>query len=219
MISLADLLPVLGLRISAGPVELRGITDDDLPALCALAEAGIHPAEQMPFAFPWTDAPPGDLARLTAQYHWRCRASFSPDDWSLQLGVWNRGELVGTQGFETQNYLVTRSGETGSWLGRRFQGRGIGTAMRQVICAFVFDHLDGAEVTSGAFLDNPASLAVSRVVGYRENGISRLQRRKGELALNQKLVLTPDDLVRGEYPLTVDGLEPFRRFIGLDAAD
>ena len=85
---------------------------------------------------------------------------------------------------------MTRTGETGSWLGREFQGRGIGTAMRQVICAFAFDHLDAEEVTSGAFLDNPASLAVSRKVGYRPNGVRRLKRRAGELALNQSLVLT-----------------------------
>lgn len=216
MITLADLLPVLGLRISAGPLELRGITDDDLPALCALAEAGIHPAESMPFAVPWTEAPLGELARNTAQYHWRTRAEFTPAAWKLQLGVWANDELVGSQGFETQNYLVTRSGETGSWLGRRYQGRGIGTAMRQMICAFVFDHLDGAEVTSGAFLDNPASLAVSRAVGYRENGVSRMQRREGELAVGQNLILRPGDLVRGQHTLVVEGLEPFRRSIGLD---
>lgn len=27
--------------------------------------------------------------------------------------------------------------------------------MRQTLCAFVFDHLDAEEVTSGAFEDNP----------------------------------------------------------------
>ena len=70
----------------------------------------------------------------------------------------------------------------------------------------MFDHLDAEEVTSGAFLDNPASLAVSRKVGYRDNGVRRLQRRPGELADNLQLVLTPDDFVRGAVmPLVVDG--------------
>jgi hypothetical protein len=36
---------------------------------------------------------------------------------------------------------VNRTTETGSWLAYRFQGRGIGTAMRRVIAAFAFDHL------------------------------------------------------------------------------
>jgi hypothetical protein len=88
--------------------------------------------------------------------------------------------------------------------------------MRQAICAFAFDHLDAAELSSGAFADNPASLAVSRKVGYRDNGRQRLQRRPGELAINQGLVLTPGDLVRGEHPLEVEGLEGFRHFVGLD---
>lgn len=214
--TIADLLPALGLRITAGPLELRGITDDDLPALCDLAERGIHDPEAMPFYFPWTDAPRGELARNTAAYHWRNRATFSVDAWGLHLGVWHEGELVGTQGYETENFLVTRTGETGSWLGREHQGRGIGTAMRQAVCAFVFDHLDAEEVTSGAFLDNPASLAVSRKVGYRENGVRRLRRRDGELALNQVLALRPQDLVRGPHPLHVEGLGAFRRSIGLD---
>ena len=73
------------------------------------------------------------------------------------------------------------------------------------MCAFLFDHLDFEEITSGAFTDNPASLAVSRKVGYRENGVRRLKRREGELATNLGLVLTPGDLVRGEHPLEVEG--------------
>jgi RimJ/RimL family protein N-acetyltransferase len=215
--TLSDVLPMLGLRVTAGPLELRGITDDDLPVLGDLAVGGIHADDQMPFYFPWSMAPKDQLLRNTAQYHWRTRATFAPEAWVLNLGVWYDGVLVGTQGFETKNYLVTRTGETGSWLGRSHQGKGIGTAMRQAICAFVFDHLDGAEVTSGAFLDNPASLAVSRKVGYRDNGVQRLQRRPGELAKVQLLALSPEEFVRGDHPLEVHGVEAFRRSIGLDA--
>jgi RimJ/RimL family protein N-acetyltransferase len=215
-ITLADLSPMLGLRITAGPLELRGITDDHLVSLCELAEHGVHPPGEMPFQVPWTEAPAGELARNAAAYHWRCRAEFSVDSWNLELGTWYDGVLVGTQGFRASSYLVTRSGWTGSWLGMSHQGRGIGTLMRQVVCAFLFDHLDAAEATSGAFLDNPASLAVSRKVGYRPTGVRRLERRPGELALNQLLVLEPDDLVRAPYPLQVEGLAAFRRSIGLD---
>jgi RimJ/RimL family protein N-acetyltransferase len=219
MTTVTHLLPLLGLKVTAGPLELRGITDDDLVVLCDLAERGIHDQDAMPFYVPWTAAPRGELARNTAAYHWRSRAEFSVESWALHLGVWFDGVLVGSQSYETSDFLVTRTGETGSWLGREFQGRGIGTAMRQVICAFVLDHLDAQEVTSGAFLDNPASLAVSRKVGYRENGVRRLRRREGELALNQMLVLRPEDLVRGDHELVVEGLAAFRRSIGLDQPD
>jgi RimJ/RimL family protein N-acetyltransferase len=206
----------MGLRITAGPIELSGITDDDLVLLADLAAQGIHDPAAMPFFFPWTDVPAAELPRNFAQYHWRTRAEFSVQAWAMNLAVRHEGTLVGVQGLETKDYLVTRSGETGSWLSRQFQGRGIGTAMRQAICAFVFDHLDGQEITSGAFLDNPSSLAVSRKVGYRENGVRRLQRREGELALNQMLVLGPEDLLRGEHELVVEGLDAFRASIGLD---
>lgn len=213
---LRDVFPPLGVVLRAGNLTLRGVTDDVLVDLCALAVRGIHDPAQMPFVTPWTDSPPDELARNTALYHWGERASFSPAAWSLHLAVYEGDVLVGTQAFLTRDYLTTRSGETGSWLGREFQGRGIGTAMRRAVCALALDHLGAVEVTSGAFLDNAASLAVSRKVGYRDNGVRRLARR-GEPALNQSLVLTAETFRRGTDTLEVEGVEALRRFIGLDA--
>jgi len=208
------MLPLLGLRIEAGPVELRGITDDLLGPLADLALDGIHDADAMPFYVPWSIAPRDELPGNFAKFHWSQRSSFSERRWACDLAVFFEGELVGCQGFSTSDYLVTRTGETGSWLARRFQGRGIGTAMRQVICAFVFDHLDAEYVTSGAFTDNPASRAVSRKVGYTENGWRRVE-RMGAVATVQELVLEPGSLVRYEHELRVTGLEAFRRSVGL----
>ena len=115
-------------------------------------------------------------------------AACSADSGPKEVG----GTLVGLQAFHTTNFAVVRSGETGSWLGRCFQGQGIGTRMRRAVCALAFDHLGAVEVTSAAFLDNPASLAVSRKVGYEPNGRLRLVRRENEVAVNQRLVLTPE---------------------------
>lgn len=213
--TIADIFAPLGVRIVAGPLELRGLTDDDLVELAALVERGVHPPERMPFLFPWTDAPAADLARNAAQYHWRRRAEFSPARWQLDLGVWRDGVMLGVQGVSAEHFLTTRTGETGSWLGQAHQGQGVGTAMRQAICAFLFDCLDFTELTSGAFTDNPASLGVSRKVGYVENGRTRLERRPGELAINAGLLLTPETFVRGEHELVVEGLERLRRLIGL----
>ncbi len=216
MATIIDAYPVLGLRIIAGDLELRGIDDEAIAELIELAQRGVHPAELMPFSHPWTDTPPERFAISFAQYHWGTRASFSPDAWALDLVVRWRGEVVGTQGFRTHHYLVTKTGETGSWLGREFQGRGIGTRMRQAMCAFLFDDLDVEQITSAAFMDNPASLAVSRKVGYQPNGIRRMERRPGEWQYNQALLLTPETFVRGTA-ITVEGLTPFRRLVGLDA--
>lgn len=130
--------------------------------------------------------------------------------------VRREGVAVGIQAVGTQNYLVTKTGETGSWLGLEHQGGGTGTLMRQALCAFLFDHLDAEEITSGAFVDNPSSMAVSRKVGYRPNGVGRECRRGGELAVLRRLVLSTDDLVRPPYPVEVEGLAAVRRLLGLD---
>ena len=52
-------------------------------------------------------------------------------------------------------------------------------------------------------------------MGYRPNGQRRMVRRPGEWQVNQVLVLTPETLVRGPE-ITVEGLEPVRRLIGLE---
>jgi RimJ/RimL family protein N-acetyltransferase len=217
--TLEELWPPFGLRVSCGPLTLRVVRDDDLPALVEVVEGGIHDPGRMPFYFPWTDATGDVLRQETLRFFWRSRADrTSPGSWSLPLGVWRDDELVGIQEIATKDFPVTRTGETGSWLGLRFQGLGTGTLMRQVICVLAFDHLGFTEVTSGAFTDNPQSLAVSRKVGYVDNGRVRLKRRKDEQAVNQQLLLTPSALVRPPYPVVVEGVEPLRAFLGTDVA-
>lgn len=217
MTTLAELWPPYRLRLRAGDLQLTVITDEDLPGLVELALAGIHAPEAMPFAEPWTSTPAEQLPADMIRYYSSVRAACRPEAFDLQFAVRVAGRLVGAQALHTRDFAITRTAETGSWLGLAHQGHGIGTRMRQAVCAFAFDHLGAVEVTSGAFLDNPASLAVSRKVGYRPNGVVRVRRREGEMALNQKLVLTPDDFVRGE-PLDVVGATEVRRFLGLDPA-
>ncbi|MFT3859737.1 GNAT family N-acetyltransferase [Micropruina sp.] len=220
--TLADAFPVLGLRVTAGPVELRGIDDDTLLELAELAAQGVHTFDAMPFLMPWTLAPADRFHRQYLQYHWGVRSRFGSEAWSLDLAVRHEGELVGTQGVATHDFLLTRSGETGSWLGLRHQGKGIGTLMRQTMCALLFDHLGFERVESAAWVDNAASNAVSRKVGYRPNGIVRKPRplpaSSGEpgraAALEQRYLLEPADLVRGP-DLQVEGVDALRGLIGL----
>lgn len=217
MTTLADLWPPYRLHLQAGDLSLSVICDADVPGLVDLALAGIHAPDAMPFSSPWTLVGPEKLPVEMIRYFSSVRAGFGPAAFDLLFAVRVDGRLVGTQGMHARDFGVTRTLETGSWLGLAHQGRGIGTRMRRAVCAYAFDHLEAEEVTSAAFLDNPASLAVSRKVGYRPNGVVRLKRRDGEMALNQRLVLTPDDLVRGE-PVEVEGADDLRRFLGLDAS-
>ena len=209
-------LPLLGLRITAGPIELRGITDDLLGRLAGLAAEGISSPGGPPFLTPWKTGPPEDLPRFFAQYYWQLRAEFSPGRWTAPLAVLWDGEPAGVQELFADQYLVNGTTETGSWLARRFQGRGIGTATRQIIAAFAFDHLDAQHVTSAAFKDNVASASVSRKVGYTENGVD-IWAREGKPVPHQRFLLSRGNLVRYEHPLMVRGHAAFRRSIGLDA--
>ena len=213
MTDLHELWPAFGLVVRSGDLTLTTVTDDDLPGLVDLVLAGVHEPDAMPFGVPWTRRPPEQVAPEYARHYWNRRAAFARDDFHLDLAVREHGGLVGVQGFFATDYPVTRTAETGSWLALRHQGRGTGTRMRQAVCALLVDHLGAAEVTSGAFLDNPASLAVSRKVGYRHTDTKRVA-REGALALHAQLRLRPEDLVRGE-PVEVSGVGPLRRFLGM----
>jgi RimJ/RimL family protein N-acetyltransferase len=215
MRTLAELWPPHAVRITEGDLNLRVATDHDLPGLVDLALSGIHPPELMPFAEPWTDADPEQLPANMIRYFASVQAEFQPDKFDLLFAVRVDETLIGIQAFHATNFGVTRTGETGSWLGQHYQGKGFGTRMRQAVCAFAFDELRAAEITSDAFHDNPASLAVSRKVGYQPNGTVRLRRRPGELAINHKLVLTPRTFIRGK-PITVTGATELRTFLNLN---
>lgn len=210
---LDEIWPPYGVTVTAGDLELRIVRESDAPELVDLVLAGIHAPERMPFLVPWTRQAPAVLPAEYFRYLARTKSETSAGSWSLQFAVRVAGELVGIQGLDATDFGVTRSAETGSWLGLAHHGRGIGTRMRQAVCAFAFDELGAVEITSGAFLDNPQSRAVSRKVGYRPDGVRRLA-REGAVALNQRFVLTPETFVRGE-PVTVTGAEPLRAFLGL----
>jgi RimJ/RimL family protein N-acetyltransferase len=212
MANLEAIWPPYAVRVTSGDLSLSVVTDDDLPGLVDLVLAGVHPPDQMPFAVPWTDAEPDRLPAALVRYYSSVRAQFSPERFSLLFAVRWGDQLVGVQGFETEEFRVTRTGETGSWLSMPFHGQGIGTRMRRAVCGFAFDHLGALEITSAAFADNPASLAVSRKLGYCPNGRARVKRRPGEVAISQRLVLTPETFVRGE-PIAVTGAAALRAFV------
>jgi len=214
MRTLAEIWPPSGLEVSEGDLRLTVISDDDVPGLVELALSGVHEPGEMPFSVPWTEADPATLPANMYRYFSHVRATFTPEKFDLLFAVRVAGQLVGAQALHTRDFALTRTGETGSWLARRAQGSGIGTRMRRAVCALAFDALAATEITSAAFVDNGASLAVSRKVGYQPNGFVRLKRRAGEVALNQKLVLTPQTFVRGA-PITVYGLDPLKQFLGL----
>jgi RimJ/RimL family protein N-acetyltransferase len=173
--------PVAGLTVrlelppgSVGThLQLRLPDDADLAALASLAEAGVHDPAVQPFAVAWTDAEPAARAQSVLQYHWMCLGGCSPADWTLNLAVVCDGTVVGTQGLSATDFALLREVSTGSWLGRKHQGRGIGTAMRAAALALAFDGLGAQYALSDAFTDNAASLGVARKLGYADDRMAR----------------------------------------------
>lgn len=175
---LAALWPPSLLRARAGDLELRYLDDDLMVQLADLAGRGVHEPEAMPFLFPWTRGTPTEVARSLLAYQWRARAAITAGSWSLELAVLHRGQPVGIQAIEADDYPVARSISTGSWLGQAHQGHGLGTRMRALVLHLAFDGFGAETATTSAWADNAASNAVSRRLGYRPNGSSR-QAREG----------------------------------------
>ena len=214
MITLEVAWPPYALAIRCGDLELRVVRDDDLPELIELIADGVHDPSTMPFSVPWTREPPERAPAEYARYHWGQRVRLTPSEWSLNFLVRRAGVAVGVQDLRGHDFAVTRVGQTGSWLGRRFHGQGIGTRMRQTVCAFAFDTLGAVELRSSAFLDNPASLAVSRKVGYGADG-TFITARERVAATEQRLLLRPEWLVRPREPIEITGSAPLLRFLDL----
>jgi RimJ/RimL family protein N-acetyltransferase len=171
--------PLFGLSVRTPRLELRLPREDEFGALIEVIDGGIHEPGTMPFSLPWTDIEPTARARQAAQFWWRQRANWNPDDWAFTGAVFIEGHPVGVQELSAQHFGAVRAVETGSWLGLAHQGKGFGREMREAVLHLAFAGLGAEEALSGAFEDNESSLATSRAVGYEENGEARGSRRDG----------------------------------------
>ena len=133
------ILALFDLSLSARlRLEIRLPREDEFGALLAVIEDGIHDPSTMPFGHPWTDLPRVRRERESAQWWWRQRAEWSVHNWSFVGAVYVDGQVVGVQDMLAVNFAQLRSVTTGSWLGRRHQGQGLGKEMRQAILHLAF---------------------------------------------------------------------------------
>jgi RimJ/RimL family protein N-acetyltransferase len=177
------------LRLVTPRLVLRLPTEPELDQLYAVAEAGIHPPEEMPFAVAWTD----DLQRERfLDFHREAWALWTPERWTCNLVTFVDGNPIGTQEISADNFAETREVGTGSWLGTPFQGQGYGTEQRAAVLEFAFRGLGAATATSGAVEHNIASQRVSAKLGYTLTGTRELAPR-GEPVLHYDYRLEAGD--------------------------
>lgn len=205
--------PLSQLSITTPSIELRHPSLEDLDALADRAAEGVHEPDLMPFAFPWTDVEPEQRAQSTLQYQFRAWGAWRPESWSCDLVVVVDGQVVGTQALAADDFAVKREVGTGSWLGQRFHGRGIGTEMRAAVLHLAFEGLGADYATTEAFEDNPASLAVTRKLGYAEDGIA-VHSRRGKLAVMRRFRLHRSDW-KPRTDITLHGLPACLPLFGL----
>jgi RimJ/RimL family protein N-acetyltransferase len=202
--------PLFDLRLSVGDVALRPVTDADLPAIAAMYD---DDDEQDPR---WEHfaglSAQRNRHRLLVQRTWHHRGSWSPSSWCLDLAVEVSGEPVGLQALEADDFAKLRTVDSGSWLAVQARGHGTAVAMRTAILGLAFDHLGAVAAISSARVDNAPSLAVSRRLGYVENGVSLTESPTGVVEL-QHLRLTRESWAA--HPVEVTGLDACLAWFGV----
>jgi RimJ/RimL family protein N-acetyltransferase len=162
------------LRVRTERLELRLPTEDELLALFHVAEAGIHPPEEMPFGVAWTDNLQEEAFLEFQRSAW---TTWRPEQWTCNLITFFDGRPIGTQAISSTGFPTTRVVETGSWLGAPYQGRGLGTEQRAAVLEFAFRGLGAEPAKSGALIHNVQSQRVSQKLGYRVTGMSSFSPR------------------------------------------
>ncbi|MDO5663574.1 MAG: GNAT family N-acetyltransferase, partial [Brachybacterium sp.] len=194
------------------------LRDEDFPAYGTLLRERIFDEGEADYVFPWYDRDPDERVRGALQFQWHMRSALKPEQWHLPFGVWVDDELVGSQEVNANDFARRRVIGSGSWLTQRVHGRGFGSLMRRAMLVLAFDHFGARRAESAAVLGNTRSFHVSRACGYVENGTQVIV--EGERVLtHQGFVLTPEDFVRPEVEVSVEGLTPtLREMLGAPRA-
>jgi 8-oxo-dGTP diphosphatase len=90
--------------------------------------------------------------------------------WHFALTERESGALIGGVGLRPDPQ--SRSASLGYWIGRKSWGQGYATEAARRLAHWALAHLDLDRITATIAADNPASMAVLRHLGFRENGLA-----------------------------------------------
>jgi RimJ/RimL family protein N-acetyltransferase len=207
--------PMFDIRITTPDLMLRHLTEADLASLADILPAD---AEQDPAATTYEGLEASrNRGAVVHQEYWRARGGWRPESWALSFGVFQGDELLGYQGLEGNDFARLRTVDSSSFLTPAVRNRGWGKQMRAAVLTLAFAHLDARFAITSAWSDNHASLAVSRALGYVDNGFTAHARGEaaGEMA---HLRLTRQTWMACSWSdeVSVAGVEECLVFFGLD---
>ncbi len=219
---LAEVWPPAGITIETPDLSMRPMSEPDAAWLALAVPADLEQDPRLP-RYPGVTEPVARMA-TSLQAYWRNRGAWTPDDWCLTFGAWLRSgaagspaaRLIGTQTVEGADFARLRVVDSASLLLPEHRGKGLGKQMRRGVLTLAFGHLGAATAVSGAWHDNPASLGVSRSLGYEDNGVD--MHARGESAdVMQRVRLTRETWEQSglDTGIEVAGVEPALPFFGL----
>lgn len=206
--------PLHHLSLCTSDLELRPVTEADLPGLAAQLSVDL---EVDPTATRYDGLSDADNRAVALhQGYWRSVGTWRPESWALPFAVWHGDDVVGSQTLEGEDFPRLRTVDSASWLAPEARGRGWGVQARAAILALAFGPLGATAAITSAWHDNGASLGVSRSLGYQPNGVTTHWRgdRPDEMV---HLRLTREQWRDSPWRdrVEVRGFEPCRPFFGL----
>lgn len=208
-----DHWPLFDLEVQTPRLTLRYLDDALAEHLVAVAARGVHDPAVMPFLVPWTDRASPQMEQEAMRFYWRTRASVQPESWNLQFAVIVDDSVVGASDVGAEHFSTLRQVTTGSWLGRDFQGRGLGKELRMAALTLAFDGLGAEFARTAAWHDNAPSLGVTQSLGYEQTGHGRaLRRNAADEQLEFRMSRDHWETIRRD-DITLHGIERAREFL------
>jgi RimJ/RimL family protein N-acetyltransferase len=211
-----DHWPLFDLEVRTPRLTLRALDDTLAADLLAVAARGVHDPAAMPFLVPWTDLPSPQMEQEAMRFYARTRSETRPAAWNLQFAVTVDDQVVGACDVMATDFSALRQFTTGSWLGREFQGHGIGKEMRMAALTLGFDGLGAEFALTGMWHDNAPSLGVTESLGYQLEGRRRaLRRGVADDVLSYRMSRDHWSTIRRD-DITLIGVDTARAFLDLD---
>jgi RimJ/RimL family protein N-acetyltransferase len=207
------------LVVRTSKVELRWPTLDDLDDLADCAADGVHPPDFMPFFSQWTDGDRETVTHRVLQRQWNSQAFWRPEEWTLYLVVVADGKVVGSQSVGARDFAITREVLLTSWMGLRYQGRGLGTHARAAMLELSFIGLGAEHAFCVVRQGNKPSQSVCRRFNFAHDG-TQINVVRGERIVSDRYRLSrPAWLATRPFPAGLDGVERALPMFGLPRSE